>query len=156
MTEHSSVPSTTAAYIRKSVAMLQGANAKELNKIKSDADFIDCIRVGLPRKALDKLMNVTGLTTNEITNILHISDRTLRRYTAEQKLSAEQSERLIEIAKLYSRGEEVFGSLDAFKEWMDSSVMALGNRKPKTFLDTSIGIAMLMDELGRIEHGIFA
>ncbi len=73
-----------------------------------------------------------------------------------QKLNAEQSERVIELAKLYSRGEEVFDSLDAFKEWMDNRIMALGNKKPKEFLDTSLGIEMLMNELGRIEQGIFA
>jgi uncharacterized protein (DUF2384 family) len=39
---------------------------------------------------------------------------------------------------------------------MNSSVMALGNKKPKEFLDTSIGIDLLMNELGKIEHGIFA
>jgi putative toxin-antitoxin system antitoxin component (TIGR02293 family) len=63
---------------------------------------------------------------------------------------------VIELAKIYSRGEEVFGTLDAFREWMQSSVRALGDKRPREFLDTSIGIEMLMEELGRIEHGIFA
>lgn len=142
--------------IQKAVAMLGAATIKALKQVHNDADLINCIRLGLPRKALNILMTITGLTINEITNILHISDRTLRRYADDQKLNAEQTERLIEIAKLYSRGEEVFGSLDVFKEWMDSTVMALGNKKPKAFLDTSLGINMLMDELGRIEYGVFA
>ena len=88
--------------------------------------------------------------------IVHTSDRTLRRYTANQKLSQEQSERMIEMARLYSRGEEVFGTMDKFKQWMDNTILALGNKKPKEYLDTSMGINMLMNELGRIEHGIFA
>lgn len=89
-------------------------------------------------------------------NILHTTDRTLRRYTAKQKLNPEQSERLIEMAKLYTRGEDVFESLENFKTWMATPVAALGNKQPKDFLDTSMGIQLLMDELGRIEHGIFA
>jgi putative toxin-antitoxin system antitoxin component (TIGR02293 family) len=132
------------------------SSAKPFNEVKNVNDFIDCIREGVPKHALDNLLSVTGITVNEITNIIRTSDRTLRRYTSKQKLNAEQSERVIELAKLYSRGEEVFGSLDAFKEWMNSTVMALGNKKPKDFLDTSLGIEMLMDELGRIEQGIFA
>jgi uncharacterized protein (DUF2384 family) len=32
----------------------------------------------------------------------------------------------------------------------------LGNIKPKELLDTSLGIEILMNELGKIEHGIFA
>lgn len=142
--------------IQRAVALLGAAAIKPFNKVKNNMDFIRCIREGLPRKSLDSLLHVTGITTDEITGIIRTSDRTLRRYGAEQKLSAEQTERLIEIAKLYSRGEEVLGSMEAFKEWMDSTVLALGNNKPKAFLDTSIGIEMLMNELGRIEHGIFA
>ena len=143
-------------YVKRSIALMGMSSVKPFNEVKNVNDFIYCIREGVPKQALDNLLNVTGITVNEITNIIRISDRTLRRYTLKQKLSAEQSERVIELAKLYSRGEEVFGTLDAFKEWMNSTVMALGNKKPKEFLDTSLGIEMLMDELGRIEHGIFA
>ena len=66
------------------------------------------------------------------------------------------SERMVELASLYSRGEEVFESLERFREWMGRPQLAFGNVAPKTYLDTSIGIGMIMDELGRIEHGIFA
>ncbi len=124
--------------------------------IRNNADFIGIIRKGVPKKSLDHLMDHTGLTVAEISTIIRTSDRTLRRYTARQKLNPEQSERIIELARLYSRGAEVFGSMDAFKQWMNSTVLALGNKKPKTYLDTSLGINILMNELGRIEHGIFA
>lgn len=143
-------------YIKRSLALMGVANVAPFNTVENVADFIVCIREGVPKKALDNLIEVTGITTLEMADIVRTSDRTLRRYTAKQKLNAEQSERVIELAKVYSRGEEVFGTLDAFKEWMNSTVMALGNKKPKEFLDTSMGIEMLMDELGRIEHGIFA
>lgn len=124
--------------------------------IQNNADFIDIIREGVPRKSIDHLMENTGLTVSEISTIIRTSDRTLRRYTARHKLNPEQSERLIELAKLYSRGKEVFGNMESFKHWIGSKVMALGNKKPIEFLDTSLGIALLMNELGRIEHGIFA
>jgi putative toxin-antitoxin system antitoxin component (TIGR02293 family) len=144
------------SYIKRSLALMGMAAVKPFSDVENVSDFINCIREGVPKQALDNLIDITGITTNEISGIIRTSDRTLRRYTAKQKLNAEQSERVIELAKLYSRGEEVFGSLDAFKEWMNSTVMALGNKKPKEFLDTSLGIEMLMDELGRIEQGIFA
>lgn len=143
-------------YVKRAIALMGLSSVKPFNEAENINDFIHCIREGVPKQALDNLLDITGITVNEITSIIRISDRTLRRYTPKQKLNAEQSERVIELAKLYSRGEEVFGTLDAFKEWMNSTVMALGNKKPKEFLDTSLGIEMLMDELGRIEHGIFA
>jgi putative toxin-antitoxin system antitoxin component (TIGR02293 family) len=131
-------------------------NGTTRNVVEGKYDFIDLIRKGVSRKALDFLMETTGITPLEMAAIMHTSDRTLRRYTASKLLNPEQSERVIELARLYSRGEEVFGSLDAFKEWIESNVIALGNKKPKEFFDTSLGIELLMEELGRIEHGIFA
>lgn len=142
--------------VKRPVALLGLSFTKPYNEVENEYDFIDWIRVGLPKKALDNLMSITGFTNSEIAQIIHTSDRTLRRYTAKQKLDAEQSERVIELAKLYSRGEEIFGSMDKFKAWMGTEVTALGIKKPKTFLDTSLGIEMLMDELGRIEQGVFA
>jgi putative toxin-antitoxin system antitoxin component (TIGR02293 family) len=150
---------TTAATInslKRPVAMLGLSFTKPYNEVETQFDFIECIRKGLPKKALDNLVTVTGFSTAEVSTIIHTSDRTLRRYTSQQKLDAEQSERVIELAKLYSRGEEIFGNLEAFKSWMNREVIALGNKTPKSFLDTSLGIEMLFDELGRIEHGVFA
>lgn len=147
---------TVPTIYNRSVALLGMKKVKAFAHIYSNTDFIAIIRDGIPKKALDNLLENTGISVAEIATIIKTSDRTLRRYTPQQKLGPEQSERLIELARLYSRGEEVFGSLEAFKEWMNSYIIALGNKKPKEFLDTSLGIDMLMEELGRIEQGIFA
>ena len=143
-------------YVKRALSLMGVASSAPFNTVENVADFIHCIRAGVPKKALDNLVEVTGINAAEMAGIVRTSDRTLRRYSANQKLNAEQSERVIELAKVYSRGEEVFGSIDAFRGWMNGAVLALGNKKPKEFLDTSLGIEMLMDELGRIEHGIFA
>lgn len=150
-------PSNPFLNLVRGVLHLLGISGQTTHSpIRNNADFIGIIREGVPRKALDHLMENTGLTVAEISTIIRTSDRTLRRYTAKQKLNPEQSERIIELAKLYSRGEDVFNNMEGFKQWMNSSIMALGNKKPKEFLDTSLGIDLLMNELGRIEHGIFA
>ncbi len=124
--------------------------------IESVTDFISYIREGIPKKALNHLAEVMALSDAELSAVLHISDRTLRRYSSSQKLNPEQSERVLELARLYARGADVFEDMESFKLWMESPVGALGNKKPKSFLDTSMGIALLIEELGRIEHGIFA
>ena len=100
--------------------------------------------------------SMNSLSSTEIAKIMHTSDRTLRRYKESTLLNAEQSERVIEIARLYSRGEEVLGTNENFRSWMDDSIPALGNKIPKEFLDTSMGIEILMDTLGRIEQGVYA
>lgn len=118
--------------------------------------YLSVIRGGLPRHSLDFLLEKTGLSIYEMAHILDTTDRTLRRHEGHVLLSREHSERLLEIAQLYSFGEQVFGGLPVFCQWMDANVPALGGQKPKSFLDTSLGISMLMAELGRIEHGVFA
>ena len=124
--------------------------------VKNDTDFIDIIREGIPKEAMSNLMDIAEISLQEMSDITHISDRTLRRYNSQDKLPQEQSERVVELAKLYTRGSDVLGGLANFKEWMDSRLIPLGNKKPKEFLDTSLGIDLLMKELGRIEQGIFA
>ena len=140
----------------RTIGMMGLAGKKEFDTIRSENDFINIIRTGVPKQAMTHLMDIAELSLLEMAAIIHTSDRTLRRYKPQQKLSEEQSERMIQIAKLYSKGEDVFGSINEFRLWMDTQLEPLGNRKPKEYLDTSIGINMLMDELGRMEHGIFA
>jgi len=140
----------------RSAMLMMGIEEKKGMPVSNDSDLITVIRSGIPRKAMDHLMEIADISLTEMSAIVHTSDRTLRRYTPAQKLSQEQSERMVELARLYSRGEQVLGSLSEFREWMNTRLMAFGNSRPKEYLDTSLGINMIMDELGRIEHGIFA
>jgi putative toxin-antitoxin system antitoxin component (TIGR02293 family) len=142
--------------VNNTLAMMGMQRNVHFRSVASDNDFIELIREGVPKEAMNNLMSKTGITVMEMANITHTSDRTLRRYGSHDKLPQEQSERVIELARLYSKGSEVFGSLEYFKEWMNATLIPLGNKKPKAYLDTSLGIDMLMKELGRIEHGVFA
>jgi putative toxin-antitoxin system antitoxin component (TIGR02293 family) len=138
-------------------AVLMGMDGnKDYASLNNDNDTIGLIRRGIPRQAMTNLMAIADLTLLEMAAITHTSDRTLRRYKPQEKLPQEQSERLIELANLYARGEEVLGTMDAFVRWMDTELLPLGQLRPKDYLDTSIGIRLLMDELGKIQHGIFA
>lgn len=148
--------SSTNSYLKRSVSFLGIAGLKPYNEIENNVDLIDYIREGIPHKSLEELMIVTNLSSEEINGSVYILDSVYNTQKFQQKLNPLQTARLIEIAKLYSRGEEVFGNLDYFKSWIDSKTISLGNKKPKSFLDTSLGIDILMTELGRIENGIFA
>lgn len=152
---HASYASPEPASARSAMLMM-GIEGKKGMSVSNDSDLITVIRSGIPRIAMDHLMEIADISLTEMSAIIHTSDRTLRRYTPAQKLSQEQSERMVELARLYSRGEQVLGSLAEFREWMNTKLMAFGNSRPKEYLDTSLGINMIMDELGRIEHGIFA
>lgn len=104
-----------------------------------------------------KLADIIPLDFQEWSDNLHLSERTLQRYKKENKSFAPiYAERILEIMQLYNRGTTVFGNTDNFSQWMNSNNLALGGVKPKEMLGSSSGINFLKDELGRIEHGIFA
>ena len=58
--------------------------------------------------------------------------------------------------EVYKKAVEVFGGKEKALRWMEYPSAALGNIAPIKLIETSVGVQMLLDELGRIEHGIFA
>lgn len=117
---------------------------------------ISIAREGLPRKAIDHLKENTGLSYSFLADCLHINLRTLQRYKEDQRFSQAVSERALMIADVYARGYEVFGNREAFQQWMQKPVAAMANQVPFQLLTSTYGIHLLLTELGRIEHGIFA
>jgi putative toxin-antitoxin system antitoxin component (TIGR02293 family) len=126
------------------------------SKFSSDQDILQLTRDGLPKRILLSLAKKISLTIQELANIMHISERTLQRYDDNAIIKAEYAEKAIELARLYTRGEEVFGSMDKFKSWMKTPSHIFKGEAPVSLLDTSFGFNMVFKELGRIEHGIFA
>jgi putative toxin-antitoxin system antitoxin component (TIGR02293 family) len=132
------------------------SNAGISVNINSDIDTLLYIKSGIKKSVLTKTMLAAGFSLEDMAGILHTTDRTLRRYTEQTMLNTEQSERLIELAKLYNYGEAVFGNLDNFKIWMNSPIQALNNNIPKTFLDTSLGIQLITNCITRLEYGVYS
>jgi putative toxin-antitoxin system antitoxin component (TIGR02293 family) len=125
--------------------------------IKDDAHLlINKSRTGMAMYQIENLMKRYDLTLKEMAAVLNISERTLQRYEDKDVLSKDASERALHLQRLYERGADVFGTLDNFCGWMKSPVLIFSNEKPISFLDTIFGFELLEQELGRIEHGIFA
>lgn len=136
-------------------ASLLGVNSTQFN-FTSDFDILKSARQGLSKRVLMGFAKKISLTLQEFANIMHISERTLQRYDDDAIIKTEYAEKAVELARLYTRGEEVFGSLDKFKAWMKTPLHVFRGETPVSLLDTSIGFDILFKELGRIEHGIFA
>ncbi len=120
-------------------------------------DLIQMIRKGLHYKRFQGLFQETAFSLNEWSKILHLSERTMQRYESENKsFDPVQSEKIIQIAMLHKYGISVFGNAQNFHTWLYSKSIAMGGILPKELLDSSIGIGLIKDELGRIEHGVLA
>lgn len=114
-------------------------------------------RTGISTLFLLDLMHLLGFKKQETASLIDISPKTLDRHLKTEKpFSGLQSDRLLELAELHQKGERVFGNNQKFLRWLNSTLPALNNTSPREWLDTQQGIKAIMNELGRIQHGIFA
>ena len=119
--------------------------------------LIKLVREGIPYKEFSTISSLSPFTTKDWAKFLNVSTRTMERHKEENKtFRQEQSERILSIFQLLNYGTFVFVDNENFFSWLSSESIALGGVKPKELLDTSIGVNMVKDELGRLEHGILA
>lgn len=129
------------------------------------ADFFDnkmliiyAIRKGLPYNLFSKIKDVNPFTDADWAEYLNISQKTLHRHKSEENYLFKpiHSEKIIEIAEVTYYGKQVFDSTEQFYTWLNTPSFALGKLKPAELLKDSYGKELVMAELNRIEHGIFA
>lgn len=120
------------------------------------ADVISYIRNGIPKQAVNIVLEKTGVSRVQLSNILHISTRQLGRYDEQDKLSVEQSNFLYEFTRLYIRGLNVLGDKVTIDQWLSRSNLALGEKSPLELLDTIEGFRLVDDVLAQIEYGFYS
>lgn len=139
--------------------MMYQTLSKALNlsqAINSPHDLVDLARQGLFKSAIDSLAELLELPAKELVPYLHISERTLQRYDEQKKLSPELSDHVIQLARVYARAVEVFEDHNKAVKWLKYPLLALGGVTPISCLDNFSGIELVLDELGRIEYGVYA
>jgi len=127
----------------------------ESENLDSPLDFVELSRKGISMKVLKKIQEFTSLTSKEISQILPVSERQLVRYSLDHMLRKDISSHLIQIVELFDTGYDIFGE-EKFQRWIRSEIIVLDDRCPIDFMDTPIGINMIEDILGRIEHGVLS
>ena len=119
--------------------------------------LISSIRKGIGYSDFEKMVAFSSFTLPEWSTILHLTARSLQRYKLQrQTFDPLQSEKIIQVIFLFKKGISVFGTKEKFDTWLNSNIVAMGGIKPKEVLDSVFGIEWIMDELGRIEHGVLA
>jgi putative toxin-antitoxin system antitoxin component (TIGR02293 family) len=124
-------------------------------KIQDQMDMVDLIEQGLTKESAIHLAKALSITNKRLAELLPISKRTLERYHVKKHLDKATSQQLISLARLTARGFEVFGDQGKFVEWMNVPCTALGEKIPISLITTQIGIDIVLEELGRIEHGVY-
>ncbi len=68
----------------------------------------------------------------------------------------ELSEQILQIAEVTAKGSKVFEGRERFLAWLNHPNKALNNKTPMSLLNSKFGTDMVLNELGRIEHGVFS
>lgn len=112
---------------------------------------------GVPAARFFEAADLTGYKREQFAEVFDTSLKTFQRYERERrKLNPQDSEKVLKIMALFQTGESVFGTVDAFRRWMDKPAYGLGGQLPFDLLHTSGGIDLVMDEVTRIEYGDLA
>ncbi len=120
--------------------------------------IIQVIKSGLPFKIFNAIKSIIPFTEEDWANYLNISTKSLQRYSNDANFVFKpiHTEKIIEIAEVNNLGKEVFNSTEQFYLWLNTPSYALNNLKPAELIKDSYGKELVMEELNRIEHGIFA
>jgi putative toxin-antitoxin system antitoxin component (TIGR02293 family) len=140
----------------KTIKEFLGGNELVKEPLNNQYDLISLTRKGINKRQLLYFAKNLSFSLVEISKILPISIRTLQRYKINQIFNPDVSDQILLIADLYTKGIKVFGNIDKFNLWIRNQNTALSGNKPIDLLDTTIGLELIKDELGRIEHGVIS
>lgn len=145
-----------AAVHYETMRVILGGNKSVLKPILGDVDLVDLSRKGVRKSSLRSLSSYLGITMEALSGILHSSHRNIQRKDDNELLDVYKSEQAIEIAQVISKCLDIFGTKENMQQWLHSSVIALGGKKPIDLLDTSFGIRIIFTVLNRLEHGVYS
>ncbi len=161
-----------------------GAQALGIHAQTTD-DLVNAIEQGLPFGSLEKVAamlfvvagvslllsnaNAPGKTSSKnhstesiwlaglsLAILIGMSSSTYQRRKREQKLTPSESEGVYRYAALLERTKAVFESDEKTRMWLNSPIKALGDRVPLKYARTEPGANLVMQVLGRLEHGSYS
>ena len=135
--------------IQHSYIVLLGLKVQDTGKLHAR------VEEGLSYAALERLQRVLDLPTSVVSELLRIPARTLARRRAAKRLHADESDRLVRLARVVGLTLQLFeGDLSEARSWLKTSQRVLGDRTPLEFAASEIGTREVENLIGRLEHGI--
>jgi putative toxin-antitoxin system antitoxin component (TIGR02293 family) len=113
----------------------------------------EAAKSGLPYASLETVILKLRLGREEAAAVLHLPQRTIARRKKEQKLQADESDRVLRLARIGAQASATLGNEEKAAKWLRRANRALGNRTPLELLDNDIGSRQVEEVLGRMEHG---
>jgi putative toxin-antitoxin system antitoxin component (TIGR02293 family) len=120
----------------------------------TEADLLSIVENRLAPGVINRLLAL-GFDRSEIDEVV-IPSRTLQhRRSRREKLSIEESDRVLRITRALSAAEATYGSRGRALAWLRRPIPRLGNRTPLSLLTTDSGTRIVEETLIQIDEGIF-
>jgi putative toxin-antitoxin system antitoxin component (TIGR02293 family) len=113
-------------------------------------------REGLPYAALAAVAKRYAIPLATLARVIGLPERTLARRKKERRLRADESDRLLRVARVATAAEDILGAQAKAGRWLQAPNRALGGAIPLDLLDTDLGAEEVVTILGRIEHGVYS
>jgi putative toxin-antitoxin system antitoxin component (TIGR02293 family) len=102
-----------------------------------------------------KRLNALGLERSEIDRIV-IPSRTLQhRRSRREKLTVEESDRVLRVIRVLSLTESIYGSRERALDWLRRPHPRIDGRTPLSLLTTDAGSRIVEELLVQIDEGMF-
>ncbi len=121
-------------------------------QVRGIEDLLERVRAGLPFAAVDQIGQRFGLNRDDLRVLLRLSTSPSSRGL----LDAEESDRLVRLARIAAFASDVLGDDAKASHWLRRPNRALSGRPPLSLLDTDLGAREVEAVLGRIEHGVYS
>ena len=115
-------------------------------------DVREVLESGFKKQTFERLKLLLDVNSAELAKVIRVPTRTIARRVG---FKADESERILRVAKVFHRSIEVMEDLEQARQWFKTPKKALGEKTPFEFCNTDIGANAVINLLGRIEHGVF-
>jgi putative toxin-antitoxin system antitoxin component (TIGR02293 family) len=120
----------------------------------TEQQMLEIVERQLPTSSIKRLVAL-GVTRSEIDTLV-IPLRTLQhRRSRREKLTVEESDRVLRVARLLSQAESVYGSRERALTWLRRFHPRLHNRTPLEMSKTDTGSRIVEELLVQIDEGMF-
>lgn len=138
------------------VSIILGGEKTLGKKLVSKMDLVEIGSKGVTKKAVSNLANYLSLSSKQVADLLPVTERTLHRYSSTQHLNQSISEQVLQIAEVLAKGAEVFDDKTKLLMWLNTAHKVFSGNTPFSLLKSRFGAELVLEELGRIEYGIYS
>jgi len=124
---------------------------------RDDLEWAELLQTGLSSTTVDSLSAALGWTREKLAKAIDLVPRTVaRRLARGARLTVPESERVLRVARVLARANDVLEGEAKAKTWLEEPSTALAGRAPIDLLRTDIGTELVLTELLKIDHGMWA